>query len=196
MKLPVDDYLALRDGVKSGDLLLCSGSGIFSRMIQHATQSIWSHVAFIIRVDSIDRIFVLESVENIGVRTVPLSSYLRNYNGTGQPYPGKLVLARHQDFPESGIKTISQYAVDLLGHPYNSDEIARIAARISMSAVGLGGDFRNSEEARIDREFICSEYVYICFKSIGISVSYDPRGFIAPKDFADCPRVTKIATLQ
>ena len=47
-----------------------------SQMIQAATDSIWSHVAFVVRLEVIDRIMVLESLEPVGVRTVPLSKYL------------------------------------------------------------------------------------------------------------------------
>src|SRR4051812_34187308 len=91
-------YDKVRQDIKSGDLLLCSGSKPFSRAIQAATGSIWSHVAFILRLDSIERIMVLESVESIGVRTVPLSSYVRDYNGCGKGYAGDLAVARHDDF--------------------------------------------------------------------------------------------------
>jgi len=41
---------------------------------------------------------VLESVETIGVRTVPFSRYLNNYDGKGNPYPGGFILIRHDDF--------------------------------------------------------------------------------------------------
>ena len=37
-------YGELRDELRSGDLLLCSGTGMFSRMIQAASESVWSHV--------------------------------------------------------------------------------------------------------------------------------------------------------
>ncbi|MDF2868305.1 MAG: hypothetical protein K0S11_1775 [Gammaproteobacteria bacterium] len=78
---PIRTYDSLRNQILSGDILLCSGSALFSNLIQQATQSVWSHVAFILRLDAIDRIMVLESVESIGVRTVPLSSYVYDYNG-------------------------------------------------------------------------------------------------------------------
>ncbi len=36
------------------------------------------------RLDEIDRVMVLESIEGKGVRTVPLSEYVKNFKGTGQ----------------------------------------------------------------------------------------------------------------
>jgi len=68
-----DYYRTVRKNLLNGDVLICSGSGVFSAMIQQATGSVWSHVAFILRLDSVDRVMLLESVEPIGVRTVRLS---------------------------------------------------------------------------------------------------------------------------
>ena len=88
-RLPVR-YDDLRPELKSGDLLLCSGTGMFSRMIQAASDSVWSHVAFVMRLDAIDRVMVLESLEPIGVRTVPLRKYVVDYDSCGNPYPGRI----------------------------------------------------------------------------------------------------------
>jgi|GEM_PF-5217564 len=45
-------YSAARSSIRSGDILLCSGTSLISRMIQNATKSIWSHVALKIRVNT------------------------------------------------------------------------------------------------------------------------------------------------
>ena len=72
---------------------------MFSRMIQKSTGSAWSHVGFVMRLDAIDRVMVLESVEPLGVRTVPLRKYLQDYDSRGnKPYPGGVVIARHKAF--------------------------------------------------------------------------------------------------
>lgn len=184
--LPIKRYEQIRKEIKSGDILLCSGESFFSNMIKHATNSVWSHVAFILRLDSIDRIMVLESVESIGVRTVPLSSYVRDYNGSGKGYPGRLMIARHQDLNSKNIINLSKMAVDLLGYPYNSQEIARIAARISFNNLGLPLQGINTPTGR---EFICSEYAHACFKSVGVHIDFNPLGFITPADFAKCYKV-------
>lgn len=187
------DYSVLRQQIRSGDLLLCSGSSVFSKLIQNATQSVWSHVGFIIRLENIDRIMILESVESIGVRTVPLSSYISNYNGTGKGYPGKILIARHLAFHANEINNLSKHAVDLLGYPYNSQEIARIAARIAIRALRINNVSKN---AFAQNEFICSEYAYTCYKSVGIEIKYNQAGFIAPADFARDPQVEPIAFAQ
>jgi hypothetical protein len=131
---------------------------------------------------------LLESVESIGVRLVSLRSYVEDYNGSGLPYVGRIFLARHDDvhFDEETLAAaFYQYAVDLLGYPYDRDEIVSIATRIAGSRFGRPEHEANPE----DRAFICSEYVAHCFAQIGLVIPYDRRGFIAPSDFAACPSI-------
>lgn len=158
----VENYESFRPNIESGDLLLCSGSKAFSRIIQAGTKSVWSHVGFVMRLDAIDRVMVLESVESVGVRTVPLRKYLTDYdNSMGNPYPGGMVIARHKDFAAKAdtmkLNKLGQFAVDLFGYPYDTEEIARIAARIAASYI----PFTNKDKKALkrNREYICSEYV-------------------------------------
>ncbi|EKD53982.1 MAG: hypothetical protein ACD_60C00133G0002 [uncultured bacterium] len=190
--LPVKRYEQIRNEIQSGDILLCSGNAVFSNLIKQATKSPWSHVAFILRLDLIDRIFVLESVESIGVRAVPLSSYVFDYNATGKGYEGRLMLARHRDLKPENMINLSKTATDLLGYPYHTEEIIRIAARISKHTLGLS----DTVEEMPKREFICSEYAYVCFKSVGITIDYNPLGFIAPADFARCAKVDALSFIE
>lgn len=181
-----NNYSQIRDTIKTGDLLFASGNSLMSSMIKRATNSVWSHIAFIVRLEAIDRIMIMESVETVGVRTVALSNYVHNYNGSGQGYPGKIMLARYQDFPIHSFSNLSKQAVDLLGYPYNTEEILRIAARIGMNAFGFDN---TSPEVISSHSFICSEYVYTCYKSVGITIDYNQEGFIAPADFARSPKI-------
>jgi hypothetical protein len=192
------NYRRFRSQIQSGDLLLCSGSAIFSTMIQRATGSVWSHVGFVMRLDAIDRVMVLESVEPLGVRTVPLSKYLDDYDNEGNAYPGGLVIARHRGFnaraTDARMKRFGQFAVDLFGYPYDKDEIAKIAARIAIGFL----PFTSSDKKNLkrDREYICSEYVWECYRDIGLRITHDPKGFIAPKDFAANRDIGLLAVLK
>ncbi len=192
------NYRQFRSEIRSGDILLCSGSGWFSKMIQKATKSVWSHVGFVMRLDQIDRVMVLESVEPLGVRTVPLSKYLTDYDGKGNPYPGGLAIARHRDFARkaksAALRRFGQFAVDLFGYPYDKDEIAKIAVRITGSALGFTA--REKKLLQRDREYICSEYAWECYRKIGIQIAFDRRGFVAPTDFARAKEVDLIAVLK
>jgi hypothetical protein len=197
MNVPLRRYAEIRQEIRSGDLLLCAGSSIMSRMIQRATASMWSHVALIARLDSIERVMVLESVESIGVRTVPLSHYVRDYNGPGRGYKGDLLIARHAGLgaiTTQRLRAMSQFAVDLFGSRYDTQEILRIAERIMQSSLKL--DSHTAHDLARDGTYICSEYVWECYRRIGLEIAHDSRGFIAPADFANDPRVCAMWRLQ
>lgn len=194
----VSDYYKIRKDLQSGDVLICSGSGIFSSMIQQATESVWSHVALVLRLDTIDRVMLLESVEPVGVRTVRLTKYLDDYDNNKKGYPGGLAIIRNKKFASTVKKKkmakLVQYAVDQFGYPYDTDEIAKIAARILASKV----PFTKKQLKRIepDREFICSEYVARCYEKIGLDVQWNQLGFVAPSDFAADPNFDLVAVLK
>ncbi len=179
-------YDQIRAELRDGDILLCAGRGVFSTMIQKATRSVWSHVGFIQRLDHVDRLMLLESVEPIGVRTVPLAKYLTDYDARGNAYPGGMVVIRHRDFESHAtpakLRRLTQYAVDQFGYPYDRSQIARMAARILASVISFNR--REHERIEANNAFICSEYVARCYEHIKLKVKWNRKGFIAPADFA------------
>lgn len=191
--MPILKYDEARSQIVSGDILLCSGTSPFSQLIQGFTGSIWSHVGFILWHKEIDRLFVIESVESIGVRAVPLSFYTNNYNGKGKPYAGKMLIARHDEFKHAHIEKIAKKSVDLLGHQYDSKEIMKITTRIALSRFAGEKDCRYPEP---DGEYICSEYAYECFSSVGLYIEHDCRGFVTPADFAKTKEVNAVFGLE
>jgi hypothetical protein len=191
--VPTLKYEIARSQIRSGDILMCSGNSVLSTLIKSVSGSIWSHVGFILWNREIDRVFVIESVETIGVRIVPLSFYTNNYDGNGKPYDGKLLIARHADFEHAHIKDLAKNAVDLLGHQYDKREIAKITMRIALSKISQGSECRYPEH---DNAYICSEYAYECYKSIGIYIAHDCRGFVTPADFAKTKEVNAVFGLS
>ena len=191
--LPIIPYQEARKQIRSGDILLCSGSSMLSGLIKFATKSVWSHVGFVLRVDAIDRIMVMESVEDVGVRTVPLSSYIYSYNGSKKPYPGRILIARHGAFKEVYTHDISQKGVDLLGHPYNYAQILKIAGRLAWLALGFGSKMKTMQD---DGAYICSEYAYHIFKSVHVPIQHTGEGFVIPGDFARTEAVNPVCVLS
>ena len=193
--VPTLKYSDARSQIRSGDILMCAGKSMYSRLIKFATGSIWTHVAFILRLDAIDRIFVFESVETIGVRCVPLSFYVKNYDGKNHRYNGGMIIGRHTDLNESHIKNFSTVAVDFLGYRYGTLDIAKITARI------LRNKFISRKECRAPtrvrkNEYICSEYAYECFKSVDVGISHDCLGFVTPADFAKTEEVNAVCEIR
>lgn len=171
-RLPVLPYETLRDALRSGDLVFCSGSYVFSGLIQRFTGSVWSHVGIVYRDEALGRVFVLESETGIGVRLVPLSKYLKNYHGHRRPYRGQIVVGRVEPVlaPDEVRRAVS-FGMDMLSRPYDNREILRIAARILL---------RVGRRTR-DRKFICSELVDECFHAVGVKFTH-PDNYISPDD--------------
>ena len=195
-ELPPQPYASIRGQIRDGDLLLCSATDMGSRMIRWATQSRWSHVAIAFWMIEIDRVLVLECVKRMGVRAVPLSDFTSRTSSGIHPYPGRILLARHQDVPfnagQSTMREMSKFAFNRLGAKFSNLETAKIVLRI------LLGRFDRKMPAPLaaDDEYICSEYVAKCYEHIGLPITWDGRGFIAPGDIAIDPRIVAIAQIR
>ena len=171
-QLPLLPYDRIRGELRSGDLVFCSGSYLFSGLIQRFTRSVWSHVGVIYVDAHLERVFILESETGIGVRLVPVSKYLRDYHGRRRPYRGEMVVARvAPTLGDEQVRRAVSYGMDLLTKPYDNGEILRIAARI---ALRIGRRTR-------DRKFICSELVDECFRAAGVRFRH-PDNFVSPED--------------
>ena len=178
-RLPIVDYDQVRDQLRTGDIVFCSGTYFFSQAIQWFTRSVWSHVGIIYRDDNLQRIFVIESETVIGVRLAPLSKYLRDYHGRNKPYKGRMVIARITPGPDDEkLKSVISFGMDELTRPYDNWEICRIAMRIL---------FRRGRKNR-DRKYICSELVYEAFRKAEVAFKFH-RNSISPDDIWNDERV-------
>ncbi len=194
--LPPLTYAELRAQVRTGDIAICSGTQLFSRAIRWATGSPWSHVALILRVEEIDRVFVLEAVERIGVRMLPLSRFVIEDSARHRPYPGDIVIARHADFGEratpAALAKMLLFATDRLGAPFDLRDMTKITLRVLAGRFGID----LPRMLRSTDEFICSEYVACCLAQVGIEVQWDGHGFIGPSDFARDPQIDPVARVS
>ncbi|THD50565.1 YiiX/YebB-like N1pC/P60 family cysteine hydrolase [Phenylobacterium sp.] len=189
-------YADLRGQVRDGDILLCSATDSVSRLIRWATKSPWSHVAIAYRLDEIDRVLVLECVEKIGVRAVPLSTFIARTSSGVHPYPGRILLARHAAMAAKSRSRpwtkMAAFAFERLGDRFSAGEILKIGLRIAI------GRFRRKMPRHLGPkdEYICSEYVARCFHAIGVEIPWDGLGFVAPADIANAPRVEAVALFR
>jgi hypothetical protein len=84
------------------------------------------------------------------------------------------------------------YAIDCMGDPFSAAEIAKIGMRIAFARTQQP----MPESLKAKDEFICSEYVDRCYRKVGIEIPWDRKGFIAPADIANDPRVSAVARLE
>jgi hypothetical protein len=169
-QLPTIPYDKIRSHLKTGDIVFCSGSYLFSGIIQQLTKSTWSHVAVVYHDEVLQRVLLLEAEPQIGIRMIPLSNYLKNYKDTKRPYKGQMVIAQLNtplDAPQLN-KGIS-FGLDALAKPYDNWEIVRIMIRIL---------FKISKRER-NKSYICSELVRDIFAKAGVVIHYNDT-YISP----------------
>jgi len=192
-------YVQVRKLIKDGDLFLCQGRDPFSKLIRWSTRSPWSHIAIAFRIESLDEVIVIESVEKLGVRCVALSEFVsRDSEGTS-PYPGKILLVRHNAYgggpKDPKVRAMARFAFDHLGCRFAPNEITKIALRI-MTAQLFNVRRQTSKMLLPSNEFICSEFVAKAYAAAKVKIPWDGLGFIAPADFANDPDIVPIAQVD
>jgi len=185
--MKIINYQELRDTLKNGDMLLCKGNSLFSKLIRYGTKSEFSHIGIIYKDEFLDRILVYESVETIGVRCVPLSKYLYNYDNKGNGYNGELSIYRHNDYNKINIKLSMQFIVNLLGFAYDNIMILKIATKIIFNCKW---DFSQN------KLFICSEFAEKFFKENNILIQRNTNNFIVPGDFNNDKNIKLIGRIK
>ncbi len=144
---------------------------------------------------------LLESVESVGVRTVPLSRYFANYRQSGAAYPGELAFYRHRDFPTDAEATpaltrLGRFAVDRLGWPYDGQQIAELAARLTLHHIEPEGPRPETPETSLEnRAYICSEYVAACYRELGLEIACGDCPYVTPSDFVADSRLAQLPIL-
>jgi hypothetical protein len=147
------NYEKIRSYLKTGQLVFCSGSYLFSGIIQRLTKSVWSHVGIIYVDEKLGRVLLLEAEPFIGIRLIPLSNYMKSYK-SGRPYKGQIVIANFdKELTEEQHNKMISFGLDELSKPYDNWEIIRIMTRIL---------FRIGKRQK-NRSYICSELVRDCF---------------------------------
>ncbi len=152
-------YKDIRDHLKTGQIVFCSGKYMFSGIIQRLTKSTWSHVAIIYKDEDLGRVLILEAEPYVGIRLIPLSKYLHDYKGKMKPYKGLMYIADFsEDVSQKNLGKAISFGLDELTRPYDNWEIVRIMLRIL---------FKKGKPEK-NRSYICSELVRDAYEKAGI----------------------------
>ena len=188
--LPAEPLETIASKIRNGDLLMCSANDPFSRLIGWSTQSPWTHVGFAWRWSTVDRILGLECVQHIGVHAVGIERFISQTSSGTRPYPGEIILARHDKIAAiEDLTPLMDDAIDLMGARFSPGEILKIALRITVGRL----DKHMPEPLKSNDEFICSEYVDRCYRRIGVEIKWNGRGFVSPADIANDENVHAVA---
>ena len=168
-------YEKMRSEFETGDLLFFSGNHWLSSLIRWRSKSAWSHVGMVIKIEELDRLFLVESVIESGVRLLPLSFVFKDYGGNYMPYNGRVAWAKHVDFmdkPETK-NALREFCMDNLSKQYDRKEYWRILWRSLMGR----------EKFFEDDKYTCAEFVFEAYKYANVELPKEKGVFISPGAF-------------
>lgn len=179
-RIGVTPYDLLRSQLRTGDVVFAAGDYAFSRLISWATGSPISHTGVVVRVDEIDRVLLLEAVENFGVRLAPLSM-MRSYRG--------MVFVARTQGTLGDVVTASAWGCDELAKPYSYATIARLAWRIVRS--------RGSGDDPDVTGYVCSEFAARWLHFAGVA-ALAPRGteLVTPAELWEHPSLSLLGRIR
>ena len=173
-------YCKIRDQLKTGDMVLFSGSGFVSRIIQMYTRSIWSHVGLVVKDEWYDMLLLWESTTLSKIKTVygnvrqgvairPLSEVVANYEGN--------VGVRQLNHPLSDGQQvdIAELRKEFKGRDYEQSK-----SELFKSAYDFIGG-RNEEDLS---SLFCSELVAEAYQRVGLLSEYTPSNEYTPSDLS------------
>ena len=176
-------YDKIRDTLHTGDLVLFEGTSLFSRIIQRASGSQWSHVGMVMRLPEYDYLALYEStnsrglrdlgsgVPTRGVQLVPLSDRL-------QQYAGRVAVRNLVDagLIAEDFRALTDLRKELRGRPYEESALELIHA---------AHDFPGEVTEEDLSSLFCSELVAEAYQRLGLLTDRKPSNEYTPGDFGD-----------
>jgi hypothetical protein len=176
-------YESIRGDLKTGDLVLFSGTKALSMGIKWFTGSKWSHIGMVLRLPEWNIVLIWESTtlsnltdietgtETQGVQLVPLSERVKTYEGdiTIRKLEGV------ERTPEL-MNSLRDLREDFKGRPYEESKIELLKSAYD----GIWGE--NEEDLS---SLFCSELVAEAYKTIGLLPDRMPANEYTPKDFSE-----------
>lgn len=175
IEINLQNYEEIRSDLQTGDLLFFSGDHWLSSLIRSRSRSAWSHIGVVIRLEELNRVFLIESVLENGIRMVPMSFVFKDYGGNGKAYGGRVAWGRYRPISESVEiqRKIKEFLLDNLTKQYDRAEYYRILWR---SFIGL-------KEVFDDDKYTCAELVRAAFQYAGLIPPKERGYFISPGAF-------------
>jgi len=171
-----------RDNLDTGDIVLYSGSGPFSRLIQFGCMSKWSHVGMVVRSNELGVVLVYQSTTIDKVKDY-LDGELKNGVQINQlsesiaTYSGDVAVRRLQDYERTPevLQALNSLRIEYRDRPYEADKMELIKAAYD------GAFGKNIPDVST---LFCSELVAECLKVMGGHDCAIPSNEFTPEDFA------------
>ena len=182
-------YCDIRDKLKTGDLVLFSGKSPIGQFIKLFSNSKWSHIGMVLKVDEVDMLLLWESttINNTpdaftrkitsGVQTTVLSERLDNFDGE------VAVRFLQGDLSPESKLALKKLRDHLRGRPYEQSKVELVNSLMDM--IGI-------EENKEDFSSVfCSELIAEGLQVMGVMSTDAPANEFTPRDFGEDGNVDK-----
>jgi hypothetical protein len=170
------NYQALRDQIRTGDLLLFRGKKLLSGVIEHLSDSPYSHVAILAKWHG--RVLAFQA-DLRGVEVLPASRIVYEYDGGVDWWALRSDLRRGY-FDE---RMLFDTAITLLGIKYGYLKLLGLGLKILFGRALKPGDAHATPDS-----LFCSQFVSLCYrKASGEALDVNPKvndESTSPADFA------------
>lgn len=177
-------YDDIRSQLKTGDIILFSGTQGFSSVIKFFTRSPWSHIGIVCVLKKWDMVAVWESTTEAqfdmatrrvttGVQLNPLSTRLRAFKG-------EMAVRQLQgvELTEEEIKTLIQLRKELKGRAYETNKFSLLqSAYDGVARIGAAQEDLSS--------LFCSELVAEAYQRLNLLDVSLPSAEYVPADFGE-----------
>jgi len=173
-------YKDIRDDIQTGDIILFSGKGIFSRLIRWFTKSKYSHVGMAVRMPEYDMVLIWESTtlsktkdvitgtKTKGVQVVSLSERVQGYRG-------KVVWRKLSgELSKDQLYALLELRHELRGKPYER-------SRLELLLAGIPNINMGNENLR---SVFCSELIAEAYQRAYLLPEHPPSNSYAPERFS------------
>ena len=177
-------YIDIRDELKTGDIVLFSGTGPISMLIRLTTRSRWSHIGMIVKVPDFDMVLLWESTSlnnYLGVKDVYAGAPLKGVQTTVlsdkiSRFRGDVAVRQLNDELEiDKIKELSNLRNEWKNIPYETDYLELLNSAIDLKIIP-----ENEEDLS---SIFCSELVGEALQRIKIIDESMPSNEFVPSDF-------------
>jgi hypothetical protein len=176
-------YDELRTSIHNGDVLLYRGRTFFSRVIQWATRSRYSHAGLATWWN--DRLMVMEAVGK-GVIVTALSKNIRSYHGDVE------LFAFTGELSQADRMSMIRFAQQELGKAYGRWNAIKLGLRLLFKR---GIEARDA--LRREQRLFCSHYVAETYNAVGKDLKKGASDrFMSPGDLAMTPLLHRVAILK
>lgn len=181
-------YEAVRDELDTGDIVLFSGSGFISKIIQIVTKSEFSHVGMVVKIKEWDMLLLFESttlskVKHVetgkrtqGVQLVSLSDRIKCYKA------GKVTFRKLQGVDRSPemLKTFKNFRKEVQGRPYEKSKWELFCSAYDF----IGGKNKENLLSLFCSELIAEMYQrWVLFISDENNWKFKPSNEMTPANF-------------